>query len=163
EVGERYADGLATVEEVDSARSAALAALREARAAGHDPATWGSEPAARAALKCAEPTLDNAAVIAARDVAWAAVWEADAAGGAALGARQCALLRELFGNPFRPVAAERAWLAWEGGTVVGLARAIYDERAFERLPILADALEEAGCTDERMLGHCRSGGEHVRG
>jgi hypothetical protein len=44
-----------------------------------------------------------------------------------------------------------------------LAQAIYDDRAFDRLPILADALEEAGCTDADILNHCRRPGEHVRG
>jgi hypothetical protein len=44
-----------------------------------------------------------------------------------------------------------------------MARRIYDERAFHDLPILADALEEAGCTDAEILAHCRSSGEHVRG
>ena len=56
-----------------------------------------------------------------------------------------------------------AWLAWNGGTVRKLAEAIYDERAFDRLPVLADALEEAGCADEGVLRHCRGGGPHVRG
>jgi hypothetical protein len=48
-------------------------------------------------------------------------------------------------------------------TVIALAEAIYDERAFDRLPILADALEEAGCTNADILNHCRQPGEHVRG
>ena len=70
----------------------------------------------------------------------------------------------LFGNPFRPPpAVEPAWLAWNGGTVPQLAQAIYEERAFDRLPILADALEEAGCTDAEILRHCREPGEHARG
>jgi hypothetical protein len=47
--------------------------------------------------------------------------------------------------------------------VLKLSRAIYDDRAFDRLPVLADALEDAGCTDRTILAHCRSGGEHVRG
>jgi hypothetical protein len=78
--------------------------------------------------------------------------------------RHTALLRELFINPFRPMPPiDPSWLAWSGGCVRNLAQTIYDERAFERLPILGDALEEAGCTNEEMLSHCRSGGEHVRG
>jgi hypothetical protein len=76
---------------------------------------------------------------------------------------QLALLRCIFGNPYRTVAVESAWLAWGGGVVVKLAHALYDERRFEDLPILADALEEAGCTEPVVLDHCRSGGEHARG
>jgi hypothetical protein len=56
-----------------------------------------------------------------------------------------------------------AWLAWNGGAVGKMAQAIYDDRAFHDLPILADALEEAGCTDAALLGHLRSAGPHVRG
>jgi hypothetical protein len=73
------------------------------------------------------------------------------------------ILRHLFGNPFRPVFLNPAWLIWNDGTVQKLAQAIYDERAFDRMPILADALEDAGCTNQDILDHCRSGGEHVRG
>jgi hypothetical protein len=76
---------------------------------------------------------------------------------------QAALVREIFGNPFRPVTADPSWLASNNGTVPKLAQAIYEERAFDRLPILGDALEDAGCTNQDMLMHCRSGGEHVRG
>jgi hypothetical protein len=53
--------------------------------------------------------------------------------------------------------------AWLTSTVKQLAQSIYDEKAFERLPILADALEDAGCTSEDILNHCRQPGEHVRG
>jgi hypothetical protein len=77
--------------------------------------------------------------------------------------RQADLLRCLFGNPFRPVTVEPSWLAWREGTVVRLARAIEADQALDRLPILADALEEAGCTDAQILGHCRAGGEHALG
>src|SRR5262249_42286549 len=74
------------------------------------------------------------------------------------------IFRDFVGNPFRPSPPlSPAVLIWNDGTVVKLAQAIYDERAFDRLPILADALEEAGCQDQDILGHCRSGGEHVRG
>jgi hypothetical protein len=73
---------------------------------------------------------------------------------------QAALLRDIFGNPFRPAALDPAWRT---GTVLALARGIYEDRAFDRMPILADALQDAGCTDEDVLGHCRGPGPHVRG
>jgi hypothetical protein len=76
---------------------------------------------------------------------------------------QCRILCDLFGNPFRPVAITPAVPIWNDGTVSKLAQAIYDRRAFDRLSILADALEEAGCTDADILNHCRQPGEHVRG
>jgi hypothetical protein len=52
---------------------------------------------------------------------------------------------------------------WLTSTVVDLARAIYQERAFDRLPVLADALADAGCDSEEIIAHCRSDGPHVRG
>ncbi len=73
---------------------------------------------------------------------------------------QCDLLRCIFGNPFAPVAADTAW---RNGTIQELAQAIYDTRDFSGMPILADALEDAGCTDAVLLAHCREPGEHVRG
>ena len=69
------------------------------------------------------------------------------------------LLREIAGNPFRDPSAS----AWRTPDVLALARAIYEERRFEDLPVLADALEDAGCADEQVLSHCRAGGEHARG
>jgi hypothetical protein len=78
--------------------------------------------------------------------------------------RQIPLLRDIFGDPFhppRPVSSMT--LAWDNGTVLKLAQSIYDERAFDRMPILADALEDAGCGDADILRHCREPGEHVRG
>jgi hypothetical protein len=78
--------------------------------------------------------------------------------------REDDLVRDVFGSPFAPASAVApAWLTWNDGAVGKLARAIYDGRAFDRLPILADALEEAGCHDERILAHCRGPGPHVRG
>ncbi|WP_149112072.1 hypothetical protein [Limnoglobus roseus] len=70
------------------------------------------------------------------------------------------LLRDIFGNPFRPIAFSPAWLT---PAAVGLAEAIYADRAFDRLPILADALQDAGCEDVDVLSHCRGDGPHVRG
>jgi hypothetical protein len=70
------------------------------------------------------------------------------------------LLRDIFSNPFRLVTLDPSWLT---STVVALAEGIYDERAFDRLAILADALEEAGCDNADILAHCRGPGPHVRG
>jgi hypothetical protein len=66
----------------------------------------------------------------------------------------------VLGNPFRPVAASPTW---QTANVVALAQAIYDKRAFDRMPILADALEDAGCANADILNHCRQPAEHVRG
>jgi hypothetical protein len=94
---------------------------------------------------------------------------------------QADVLREVFGNPFRIVNSDPAWRfstviandisfhvvnfdpAWLTPTVVALATGIYANRAFDRMPILADALEEAGCENADVLLHCRQPGEHVRG
>lgn len=74
------------------------------------------------------------------------------------------LLHCIFGNPFRPVPPLPAsWLAWNGGIVGKLAHVIYHERDFARLPILADALADAGCDDKDILDHCRRPGPHARG
>lgn len=77
--------------------------------------------------------------------------------------KQARLLRDIFGNPFRPVAVESSWLAWNDGTVVKMAQGIYDDGAFDRLPVLADALEDAGCHNTDIHDHCRRPGQHVRG
>jgi hypothetical protein len=73
------------------------------------------------------------------------------------------LIREILGNPSRKVAIDSIWFHRNDGAVREIAQAIYDERAFERMPILADALEDAGCSDEEILSHCRQTGPHVRG
>jgi hypothetical protein len=81
-----------------------------------------------------------------------------------------ALVHDIFGNPFRPVVVSPAWLAWNSGTIPRLARAAYEERDLPsghldrtRLAILADALEESGCSDPRILEHLRGSGPCVRG
>ena len=73
---------------------------------------------------------------------------------------QAALIRCIFGNPFRPVTFDPACLTPNAKT---LARAIYDDRAFEGMPVLADVLEEAGCGNQDIVDHCRGPGPHVRG
>ncbi|VTR93106.1 Uncharacterized protein OS=uncultured bacterium PE=4 SV=1 [Gemmata massiliana] len=70
------------------------------------------------------------------------------------------VLCDLFGNPFRPVAVAPEWLTSD---VLALATGIYAEKAFDRLPVLADALQDAGCNSDDLLNHLRSNGRHVRG
>jgi hypothetical protein len=76
---------------------------------------------------------------------------------------QCQLLRDIFFQPFRPVPYYRSWFRWNHGTGSQLARDVYEDRRFQDMPILADALEEAGCTNTDILDHLRSPGPHVRG
>jgi hypothetical protein len=71
-----------------------------------------------------------------------------------------AVVRDIFGNPFQPVATGPSY---SNPTVRTLAQTIYDQRAFDRMPELAVALEEAGCNNTGILEHCRSPGPHVRG
>jgi hypothetical protein len=66
----------------------------------------------------------------------------------------------ILGNPFRPITLDPSWRT---EAVTALATGIYADRAFDRLPILADALQEAGCEDEDVLAHCRNDGPHARG
>jgi hypothetical protein len=77
--------------------------------------------------------------------------------------RQAAYARCIFGNPFHPIILNPAWLSWHGGLPVSMTQRMYDSRDFADMPVLADALEEAGCQDQDILTHCRSGSEHVRG
>ena len=85
--------------------------------------------------------------------------------------QQSHLLRDIFGNPFRPpLALDPTWLAWNDGLIVRMANAIYEERSLPaghldhtRLAVLADALTDAGCTDADLIEHLRGPGPHVRG
>jgi hypothetical protein len=71
------------------------------------------------------------------------------------------LICELFGNPFRPIPFNPAWRT---DTAVTLARQMYESREFSAMPILADALQDAGCENEEALNHCRDANQvHVRG
>ena len=72
----------------------------------------------------------------------------------------CDLIRDIFGNPFRPVTFDPNWRT---STVVALAQQMYDSRDFAPMPILADALQDAGCEHPDILAHCRGEGPHVRG
>jgi hypothetical protein len=119
-------------------------------------ANWAARDAARAAAMVATKRRDPSAVAAHARSAVAATPDRPK--------DQAALLRDIIGNPFHTrYPADPNVLAWNEGTVRRIAQAIYDERAFDRLPILADALLDAGCEDEDLLAHCRSPGPHVCG
>jgi hypothetical protein len=75
---------------------------------------------------------------------------------------QADLVRCIFGNPFRAPAVDPYWLTWNGGSVAAMARSIHEDRSWEDMPFLGDALAEAGCEDEGLLAHCRAP-VHARG
>jgi hypothetical protein len=163
EVAERYADGEADERERAAARTAALSAAGR----GARQAAWA---AYWAASRNAAESVENACVAAGAASAWSAAGAAGEAGGdrasawdaaaAADNRAQAALLRDLFDDLIRPPALERAWLT---PPVVALAQGAYERRDAAALPVLADALEEAGCADAALLAHCRGPGPHVRG
>jgi hypothetical protein len=116
-------------------------------------------------------TVPGAAAIAANAaLAVAVATAADAPGDRFPEAREAAraaelavlvgLVREIFGNPFRPTRGRREWLT---DTAVSLARRAYEAPDFAILPFLADPLQDAGCEDAQILDHCRRGAGHVRG
>jgi hypothetical protein len=165
ETAERYADRAETDRELTEAREKAYHAYANALTT-QDHAPYAAMSAAleqplQAALRAATYTARAAGQRAApsehvQDVTChnAKVAERRA---------QASMLRHIMGNPFRPVAVSLSWLTWNQGTVPRLGRAIYETRRFEDLPVLADALEEAGCDHQEVLAHCREGGEHLRG
>ena len=154
EATERFADGAAGAEELETAYGAC-------------PFTAGR---GHAVFRAAWVKPGETAMHAAIRTAAAAV---RAGGGSAFlhHTVHASFLRDLLGPlPFRPVSLDPAWLAWHGGAVGRLARAVYEKRERPsghldtgRLAVLADMLEEAGCTDADLLGHLRSPGPHVRG
>jgi hypothetical protein len=149
EVAERFADGLATRAELTRAHRWALDVARPDGV----PVPF---PIAEAAAEATAPRPSAAKGLGALG------WDSGHRRGGE-GARLAGLLREVLGNPFRPLKVDPAWRAWNGGCVVRLAQRIYDERDFAALPVLADALEEAGCADADILRHCREPGPHARG
>jgi hypothetical protein len=187
EVAERFADGLATESERRTAYTAVRAVDRHYGAIAAGGPFPGEDPAhenaiymgchAAAAADCAVSLLPAAAEQAVR-LAADAVAYAGTPSSAALDmdpdhphmlarraerAAQWRLLVDVFGEKPRSKEINSDWLGWHDGTVPKLAQAIYENRAFHRMPELADALEEAGCDNADLLAHCRQPGEHVRG
>jgi sulfur relay (sulfurtransferase) complex TusBCD TusD component (DsrE family) len=118
-----------------------------------------AEPArnlARAALYSGAARADREAAWDDYEAAVARLTDDELAGAAQI-------LRDVIGNPFRPASLPLACLTWNAGALAALARGIRAEQRFDELPILADALQEAGCYDPAVLEHCRDPGPHVRG
>jgi hypothetical protein len=160
EVAERFADGGASEEQLRQAHRLASRA--------HDAFRWRAHAAPFAATQ--HPLWREEDGVEPAGYAWlastvrTASLRPDGSEVGGEGQAQADLLRCVLGNPFRPPpSVNPAWLAWEAGTVPKLAAAAYEERAFERLPVLADALEEAGCAEAELLGHLRGPGPHARG
>jgi hypothetical protein len=152
-VAERMADGTATEGDCKSAQDLWLEVSDEKE----------DEFARYVPVAVISPRVDAVdASSCARSMAYGAIYLEGGFEGLEdeLGFDQAAFLRDIFGNPFRPVAFNPRWRTADA---VGLARGIYEERAFDRLPLLADALMDAGCGDDQVLEHCRSEGPHVRG
>jgi hypothetical protein len=152
EVAEAFADGLASEDDLDIAYCSA----QEWPTHPSNEAMWvASKLAQEAASQSAHWIAQNVGLI--QDPSGREVFREKFNDEARW---QSATLRDIFGNPFRPVTVDPAWLT---PGVVGLVRTIYDDRTFNRIPELPDALEESDCTDHDILGHLRGPGPHVRG
>jgi hypothetical protein len=162
EAAEQFADGAIDAAALEEAHRQAL----EAPSFGLDwyPATAALHPAIFPLTRTA---IGLGCARLARAAAGAAAEHHSAAWRDRLGeeyAAQCDLLRDVAPNPLRPASVVHpAWLAWSDGIIPKLAQAIYEERAFDRLPVLADALEDAGCNDRFLLDHGRESCVHARG
>lgn len=168
EVAERYSDGRAKRVELREAQEVALTAATSA-GTFDPPGARDSGHVLRAAAGAAWEYRGDPDPLkyAAEALAWSEetlwTWPRPPVVEAGLAAEekiQAALLRDVFGNPFRPVTLSPSWLTSD---VVALATGIYADRAFDRMPILADALQDAGCDSDDILDHCRGPGPHVRG
>lgn len=143
---ERFADGVTTATEVAAAavagREAAKRQTNENRRVAIMATVWAAEDRLTIART-------GACVRCVAHERLSAGWP-----------EQAALLRDVFGNPFRPVVFS---LSWRTSTVVALAQQMYESRDFSAMSILADALQDAGCADIEVLAHCQGAGPHVRG
>ena len=165
EVLERYAEGLASEEE-----------FTRTRAQIDDLPTRTFASVVSLAMNSSPPAATRLVVIGVPRLVFGDAWSERRARNVGERVRRslCRVFREIFGNPFRPFIPVPSWqgggvIQPDGRTVMftdavkGIADAVHVTGDFGRLPILADALEEAGVTDEVLLAHCRDGGPHLRG
>jgi len=156
EVAERFADGNATKAELE----AVAASLEQLTLGGDRPNEVDLRSWSVAAL--AQSTADPQPFLAAFSMTTHSPTLAGFCGDeATANAQVCDLLRDIFGNLFRPVKFSRVW---RSDTAVSLAKHIYESRDFSAMPILADALQDADCDNDDVLNHCRDPQQvHVRG
>jgi hypothetical protein len=150
EVSERYADGLATDDEL-AAVGAEVEAFGEQGTLSEDD---------RWLLGIAASHVWDRSLRLAGQVSGDCVHVLGQHPEGAEELAQCAIIRDMFPNPSRPASVDSAWLTSDA---LALARGMYESRDFTALPVLADALEEAGCEEAELLAHCRGPGSHVRG
>jgi hypothetical protein len=179
EVAERFAEGIATPEELQQEEArlwgvlealegrwrASRGAERQALLPTHGALALALQVVRTAAPKAAYYGSSNA-YLALASIANPGSASSDSAFSSSRIAEekiQTDILRFIFGNPFRPANLASAILGWNDGTVRKVAQAIYEDRAFNRLPILADSLEEAGCDNADILTHLRREVLHFRG
>ncbi|MDB5312003.1 MAG: hypothetical protein JWO38_6205 [Gemmataceae bacterium] len=156
-VAERLADGRATRDEVKEAEGHARRTMTSV------PANAGYNATCAVVIALSHASYHGAFLQLAADTADIAGYAVEPTGGqgkSAEHAAQAVLLRDISGNPFHPMTADPSWLT---SAAISLAQGIYADRAFDRFPILADALQDAGCDHPDILAHCRSDGPHVRG
>jgi hypothetical protein len=148
EVAERFADGEATAAQLDQAYTKAMLTKPK-----EDEADFSTER--RASIYYSS----KQALYTAAEDAWTAAYYSQRE---ACNVEECGVVRDVFGNPFRPVTFDPRWRLADA---VGVARAIYDERAFDadRMGVFCDALLDAGCDSADVLDHLRGPGPHVRG
>jgi hypothetical protein len=165
---ERYVDGEATWRAAFDAAVSAHGVWEALCEGGRTGAAMSAAEAATAVAyghegESAEPRVTKAAESAAAAVAFSARRASPAEYDAALEAEravQCDLLHCVFGDPSHPVTLDPSCLT---PPVLALAATVYEHRSFDRLPELARALADAGCTDAELLGHLRSAGPHFLG
>jgi hypothetical protein len=169
ETAERYADGSETPDVLRAVR------LRDYRSEPEYNPLWSLWPAVGSAVHPVASALGTA--LGVRVAVYNQALRGPTGARAAFERRgkeqsaQTELIRDIAGNPFRRApTVDAAWLTWHGGVLRELAQAAYENRLLPegtldpaRLSLLADALEDAGCTDGELLGHLRGPGPHVRG
>jgi len=155
DVAEQYADGAVTTKQLDQASEGAqrVVGVSEAELSLTYYVARRAVNASSCVLDASKLYADSVVSPGASEAAWDAADSAESK-------VQAELLRDIFGNPFRPTTFLPEWRT---STVLTLSQQMYESRDFSPMPILADALQDAGCTDEGILSHCRGPGPHVRG